>query len=244
MCADKVKGENEKPEEPQNLSATAMFLRGFDSSSSAGSAAAKSPESAQPFDFGELAASPFAKAPSQTPAEPRIEPQLESRVEPRAPAASAPGEFTRMFQTAGGQGSSPSSGSEAVKPSPSAPAGNPGPASAPGEFTRIFVSGHTPPASAPAPKSNEPSQPAAGGPGAGSRSKGFSSPGLSDSASGEGGFTQFFQAAQGQPSAPVKPNASTFPSTPPPVAPQHAPLPWQEPSISGGASSSGAGPSV
>src|SRR5579883_540213 len=69
MCAEKVTEEKEEPEEPQNPSATAMFLRSFESSPGAGSSA-QAPEATRASDPGEPAVWPSARAASQTPAEP------------------------------------------------------------------------------------------------------------------------------------------------------------------------------
>jgi hypothetical protein len=211
MSTEKVREENEKPEEPQNLSATAMFLRGFDSSPGTTSA-----------DNAPGAA--HTTPPSQAPVEQRVDLQLE----PRDSAASAPGEFTGLFQTAGSPRTSPSSGADAAKPTPPIAAGSSASPSVPGEFTRIFVSTHTPSTSAPASRLDESPLPAATEPGVGSRSKGFSSPGLSDSASGEGGFTQFFKSASEQLAAPVKPSAFTPPQTSSPIETQPIPSGRQE----------------
>jgi hypothetical protein len=212
MSAEKAKEGNQKPEETENLSATAMFLRGFESSSRASSGP------------GNAAGTSHATPPSQAPVEPRVE--------PRVPATSAPGEFTSLFQTASSPGSSSPTATEAVKLAPSTPAGSARAASGPGEFTRIFVSGQTPPASAPAQQTDAAAHSVAAAPPVGDRSKGFSSPGLSDSASGEGGFTQFFESALGQPPAPAKPSASSTPSAPslapPHIAPQPIPPGRQE----------------
>lgn len=218
MATEKVKGGNEEPEERANLSATAMFLRGFESSPGASGGPGNAPGAAQAFDVRELTASPSVVPPSLAPAEVRDEP----RVEGRGPAASAPGEFTGLFQAASSPSSASSSGTEAAKPTPSAPAAPAGVPSAPGEFTRIFVGAQTPSASTPAPKFDEVPHPVTAQPPVGSRSKGFSSPGLSDSASGEGGFTQFFQSPMERPGDRPRPSAPT-PTAAPPLAPPPAP---------------------
>ncbi len=150
-------------------------------------------------------------------------------------------------------------GATAVLRAPSQP-----PAAAdtgPGEFTRIFVGGLTPPAPPPGgvPRSTqaEPpraasaaapnpaaattaaanSIPASAAPAASGRAKGFSSPGVSDAASAEGSFTQFFKAPS-PPQTPAAPPAArpaqpVFASTPPPrssapPSPPPAPeMPWR-----------------
>lgn len=96
---------------------------------------------------------------------------------------------------------------------PVEPAGS----TAPGEFTRIFVKDATPSAK-PAARSFEerqegvPSQPA--------RPKGFSSPGVSDAASGEPGFTQIFKPLPGARGAgsPSQPGQPFVPSARPEAA--------------------------
>lgn len=140
------------------------------------------------------------------------------------PPKSAPGEFTRLFQAAVSPSAAPPRTSPVPPPAPSFES-KPAPPSAPGEFTRVFVN----PADAkpvdrvPAPPTKvipdaPPATLQAASP---ARVKGFSS-GASDSASAEGGFTQFFQA---RPSAPAPAPAPTPSFTPrvqsysPPPAP-------------------------
>jgi hypothetical protein len=72
----------------------------------------------------------------------------------------------------------------------------------PGDFTRMFVRAT---ASMPVRPMPAVSDPAAFAPPAAPRLKGFSTPGVSDSASAEGSFTQLFQTAAPAPAAPVRP---------------------------------------
>lgn len=99
---------------------------------------------------------------------------------------SAPGEFTRLFQAR------PAENAESAEPGSDAPSASASQPSAenpePGEFTRIFLSGSG--RVQPSPKIPDDSQRTRNSSG---RAKGFSSPGASDSASAEGGFTQLFR---------------------------------------------------
>ncbi len=200
-------------EEADPLSATGMFL------------SALGRESEQPQKQPEESlAQPAVRLESKQPAwlaEQALTPS--SPASPASPASAgapqgAPGEFTRMFQAAQPPHAAPPQG-PAVQPAPSIePKQAPGPA--PGEFTRIFVkpADAKPAERIPAPPARaipDPAHtplPASGLP----RMKGFSS-GASDSASAEGGFTQFFQP---RPSAPVPaPTPRVQAYTPPPPAP-------------------------
>lgn len=199
------------------LSATGMFLSSF------GSTPAPSQE---PPETSAAKADPFA-APASGPGTTRTDwppPAHANPVPP--PSSSGPGEFTQMFQ-AREQRQSPPPVSQAPVASPVAP---PAPSQGPGDFTRIFVSGSTPSAE---PKISEQRArtvvepphipPPASNP---SRMKGFSTPGVSDSASAEGSFTQFFKAAPAPPSStPTPPPAPPVQSyRPPPPMPE---TPWQ-----------------
>jgi hypothetical protein len=107
-----------------------------------------------------------------------------------------PGEFTQMFHKLEFAPSPPPSSAPEARPSPEFSRQEPG------EFTRMFVR-----ATASMPQRPMPavSDPAAFAPPATPRLKGFSTPGVSDSASAEGSFTQLFQAAPPAPAAPVRP---------------------------------------
>jgi hypothetical protein len=180
----------EPHEQGDALSATGMFLRAFDS----GSEAPKEPPKT---DLAQPSAGPTVAV----------------------PAASGPGEFTQMFQAPGPRQTAvspsipaqapamarPAAAPEPRTPPPPTPASNPD--SSPGEFTRIFVSPSTPPKEQPPKAAVEapPISPQAPSP---PRMKGFSTPGVSDSASAEGSFTQFFKAA---------PSTPATASAPPPV---------------------------
>jgi hypothetical protein len=107
-----------------------------------------------------------------------------------------PGEFTQMFHKLEFAPSPPVSSAPEARPSPEISRQEPG------EFTRMFVR-----ATASMPQRPMPavSEPAAFAPPATPRLKGFSTPGVSDSASAEGSFTQLFQSAAPAPAAPVRP---------------------------------------
>jgi hypothetical protein len=184
------------------LSATAMFLRSFDS------APAPSKESAQASEVKPAVAPPVFGAEASGPAS----------------SSAGPGEFTQMFQAieARPSASAPSAAFQTPPPAPK-PEFQASSAPAPGEFTRIFVASSAAPKEPVAKTSAEiPAfQPAATGP---SKLKGFSTPGISDSASAEGSFTQFFKTTpSASPPAPATPpppvQAYTLPPAPaaPPV---------------------------
>lgn len=208
---------NDKPERPadkagetDSLSATGMFLRAFGDNPKA---------EAAPSDplFG-----PPATKPAQTSNE-------------RPAQQSGPGEFTQIFQnldakpvapavpaaepqnrhsTATFRPSSPTPAEPSNRTATSASSGlGSGPGSGPGDFTRVFVGGGN---QAPA-HSQRPSEdfakPASAAPAGGAR--GFSSPGSSGAASGEGSFTQIFSASPARPS-------SSPPEPPVPSPPRNA----------------------
>jgi hypothetical protein len=135
----------------------------------------------------------------------------------------APGEFTQLFG--------------AIKPVPPAPVQNPlaspprpeTPPQAPEEVTRIFVRQAAVPLEQP-PKASAGPAPVAPA----QRMKGFSSPGASDSASDDGGFSQFFRRVPA-PSAPVPPPppksmgaTDLFAAIPAAEAPNAKPDSWQQ----------------
>jgi hypothetical protein len=107
-----------------------------------------------------------------------------------------PGEFTQMFQKLEFAPAPPVTSAPEARPAPEVSRQEPG------EFTRMFVR-----ATASMPQRPMPavSDPAAFAPPATPRLKGFSTPGVSDSASPEGSFTQLFQSAAPAPVAPVRP---------------------------------------
>ncbi len=203
------KSGSETPEQADSLSATGMFLRAFETkpetAAASGGSAAPAQAGAGPDPFGPSgpARSAFA-APEQASGTPQA-----------AVPASAPGEFTRFLKTLEPRASGepmPAGPLSPVPPSPaaasvsSAPIAHGGPA--PGEFTRIFVSGKSPtPGSSPKKTDELPGLPPAAASSAGA--KGLSSPGVSDSASGAGSFTQYFNAsASGSASRSVPPAPS------------------------------------
>ena len=192
-------------EQADPLSATGMFLSSF------GSTPAPSQESPE---AGAAKPDPFAASgPGATrtdwPAPPPSHPSPTSS----ASGASGPGEFTQMFKAMETRPSPPS----VSQPPAATPIAQAALSQSAGEFTRIFVADSTPstehrspeqgartvvePPLIPSPASNP------------SRMKGFSTPGVSDSASAEGSFTQFFKAT---PAAPA--------STPPPAPPAPSPV--------------------
>ena len=209
--------ESEPTKDAEELSATGMFLRAF------GRDAAEPPKQSDESIHAPKAAIELNQAPFA--AEPTIPPPS-SGLNPGAadPQAAQPGEFTRMFQT-----------SPVPKDDPlpaQIDAGDPKSTPAPGEFTRIFVQQVNPPlaaASRPVPEPPPPAHPAPSP----SRMKGFSTPGVSDSASGEGGFTQFFQARP--PAAPPPARVQTFSPPAPLAAPPSEEFKWPvEPNANAG----------
>ena len=195
MTNDKSDFGPDNSEQAESLSATGMFLRAFGEGSQ----------------------------PDATPEDPLKAPLAGTPVQlavqrPAAPAQTA-GEFTQMFRTPGSRqpATTVSQASETpVRPESPAPRTS---SQAPseqdrgaGEFTRIFVSGVTPPPPVTAKPSEEPTKasllPAAGQP----RPKGFSAPGVSGSASAEGSFTQLFNAATPNPSRPAAEPPAANPS--------------------------------
>jgi hypothetical protein len=107
-----------------------------------------------------------------------------------------PGEFTQMFQKLEFAPAPPVSSAPEARPAPEVSRQEPG------EFTRMFVRAT---ASMPARPMPAVSDPAAFAPPPAPRLKGFSTPGVSDSASPEGSFTQLFQSTAPAPVAPVRP---------------------------------------
>jgi hypothetical protein len=107
-----------------------------------------------------------------------------------------PGEFTQMFQKLEFAPSAPVSSAPEARPSPEISRQEPG------DFTRMFVRATASMPQRPMPAGSDP---AAFAPPALPRLKGFSTPGVSDSASAEGSFTQLFQTAAPAPAAPVRP---------------------------------------
>ena len=225
--------ENQPAGEADPLSATGMFLNALGKESN--------PPQKQP---EERPVQPVAPAAPKSPAW-SLEEMLASppQAAPVQAAQGGPGEFTRMFQV-----------SEQAEPEPPRPPAAPQPAvqpaapieakqapvQAPGEFTRIFVKSveAKPAERAPAPPARvvpEPPPAAAPAPGA-PRMKGFSS-GASDSASVEGGFTQYFQprpaaSAAAPTPAPAPRVQSYIPPAPSPVPPVEE-FKWsREPSFS------------
>jgi hypothetical protein len=104
-----------------------------------------------------------------------------------------PGEFTQMFQKLDFAPAPPVSPAPEARPSPEMPRQEPG------EFTRMFVRAT---ASMPLRPMPPVSDQAAFAPPAAPKLKGFSTPGVSDSASAEGSFTQLFQTPAPAPRSP------------------------------------------
>ncbi len=203
--------DNPNQEQPDPLSATGMFLRAFD------------------VEGEKKPSDPFAPAP------PAARPASAASERPPYPAPPTQGvgqgEFTQMFNSQAPRQAPPppaqpaTEAPTAVFRAPSYPSPPPAaPDQPPGEFTRIFVSGVTPPQTPARRTVEDPPRPAPQSsatflgsvPSGQSRAKGFSSPGISDSA--EGGFTQFFSA----PARQAPPPQSAAPPPPPPPRPQPA----------------------
>jgi len=209
----------------ESLSATGMFL------------SALGKESDQPQKPpSESVAQPVARQDTKQagwPAEQAVAPSWSAS--PANPASAgatqgSPGEFTRLFQAAQSPAAAPplTPAMQAPVMQSAAPSIEPKPAPgfAPGEFTRIFVKpAEAKPADRPPvpvvrsiPEAPPAPQAAQGSP----RMKGFSS-GASDSASADGGFTQFFQPRPSTPAPAAAPRFESFSlETPPPVTPIQA----------------------
>jgi hypothetical protein len=106
-----------------------------------------------------------------------------------------PGEFTQMFHKLEFAPSPPVSSAPEARPAPEIARQEPG------EFTRMFVRATASMPQRPMPAVSDPAAFAPPAP----RLKGFSTPGVSDSASAEGSFTQLFQTAAPTPAAPIRP---------------------------------------
>ena len=189
MADDKPESGTDNPGE--SLSATGMFLRAF------GEPAKAEPPAPDPL-FG----SP-----------------VEQPTQPAAPKQ-APGEFTQLFQSLEAKPIAPSAArtspaSAATPAEPPARLGTapgktrPEPAGGPGEFTRIFAGGTSPAPPAARRTTEESVRPVM--PPVQSGSRGFSSPGVSGSASGEGSFTQIFST----PAKTSSPPSEAQPANPP-----------------------------
>jgi hypothetical protein len=109
-----------------------------------------------------------------------------------------PGEFTQMFHKLE-FASSPAAASAAPEARPTPEISRP----EPGEFTRMFVRATASMPVRPMPAESDPTGFASPAP---PRLKGFSTPGVSDSASAEGSFTQLFQSPAPTPAPPVRPS--------------------------------------
>jgi hypothetical protein len=232
MTKNDFNAGQESGDQSDPLSATAMFLRSFDSAPA---------EEAKPDPWKTLSepATAHTAAPSEQAAY--------SSPSQSAPAvgSSGAGEFTKMFQAQNQPASSPTSQAlppsftqappvlpPQVKPEFSAgfnPPQPPATGQGPGEFTRIFVAASTAPGEQSAktivepPAFVPPPPPQAASSASPQKLKGFSAPGVSDSASGEGSVTQFFKAATPSPSASPAPVSSA----PPPQATPVAETPWR-----------------
>jgi hypothetical protein len=137
----------------------------------------------------------------RTEPEPAVEQPQESPAKAGAKPA-PPGEFTQMFQQLD------------PPPSPPLPQANSTnlPPQEPGEFTRMFVAAATSPGfrpAAPVPAAAPFTPPVT------PRVRGFSAPGVSDSASPEGSFTQLFRTPSSPPAPPAVQPFTPLPSAPP-----------------------------
>ncbi len=241
------------PEGGDPLSATGMFLRAFETTPEAQEKPAEPTRLMRP-------APPSADAGSND----------RRATTPTGPGAagSGPGEFTQFFQSldaGAGRGAKPLSQPEAAQaagatgvikspapgyalPASAAASTSPSsrgsvpesvPEAAPGEFTRIFVSGNSPGAAPTRGDEANRAAPAAP-PATPPKARGFSSRGLSDSASGEGSFTQFFKAAPAapptRPAQAPPPQAVAAAPAPPSPAPRNQDVRWNsEPVFGSGA---------
>ncbi len=223
------------PEQP--LSATGMFLRAFGSNAEqpkdqpeenpAGPFAGyESPRPPQPT---EQTPPRIMNSPSVIPVQNIPAPAPPSQAEPRQ---SGPGEFTKLFQAmqekAGPAAQQPQINPAPVSPAPVFPAQDPRqvPPPAPGEFTRIFVTPSAPAAERPTrviPETPQYTPPTANP----ARARGFSSPGVSGSASADQTFTQVFKAGSGASASPPEAPSFSAPYAPTPAAapPQDS---WQQ----------------
>ena len=206
MTEDGKKPGGEAPGQPDSLSATGMFLNAFQTQPDEG--VEQSQESAPRFfaaedNSGTIPAPQWGQPLDALPL--RSSPAGLSPHDDKPPA---PGEFTRMFQKL----DIAATPQHPPQTSSASPAGVPPEAlrHEPGEFTRMFVAATASlkhPASIP--------DPAPFAPPATPRMKGFSTPGVSDSASADGSFTQLFRTPAASPPPPPRsftPVASTPPS--------------------------------
>jgi hypothetical protein len=207
MTEDGKKPGAEAAGQPDSLSATGMFLNAFQTQPDQSVEQAQesparlfatedktgtipAPQWGQPFNEQPLRSSPAGLSPSED-------------------KPSAPGEFTQMFQKL----DIAASPQQPPQISSAPQAGIPPEAlrHEPGEFTRMFVA-------ATASLKERPSgipEPAPFAPAATPRMKGFSTPGVSDSASADGSFTQLFRTPAASPAPtprPFIPVASAPPS--------------------------------
>ena len=190
MTEDGKKPGGEAPGQPDSLSATGMFLNAFQTQPDEGveqsqesavglfaaedKAGTTAPQWGQPLDALPLRSSPAGLSPG----------------EDKPPA---PGEFTRMFQKL--DIAAPPQHPPQASPAPQAGIPPEALRHEPGEFTRMFVA-------ATASLKQRPSltpDPAPFAPAATPRMKGFSTPGVSDSASADGSFTQLFRTPAASP---------------------------------------------
>lgn len=198
MTDDSKPGQN-RPDETDPLSATAMFLRALDQQSNAKPAEPAAAKSEAGIPAERMGASSIGSHPG-----------------------GSRGEFTEIFgkplqpssEPSFSMGSAPTQQPPQAEPVRPAEAASP---QAPGEFTRIFVKDATPSAK-PAARNIEERPEAVPSPQA--RPKGFSSPGVSDAASGETGFTQIFKPVLGAKPAgsPAQPGQPFVPSPRPEAA--------------------------
>jgi hypothetical protein len=183
---------------PDPLSATGMFLNAFQTQpdqpveqeqESAGQWFASEDKSEGAFDGAKLG------GPWEQPLHAPSVPASVARP-PLGEGRPGPGEFTQMFHKLDFAPPPAASAAPEARPTPDVSRQEPG------DFTRMFVRAT---ASMPKRPMPAPSDPPAFAPPVPPRLKGFSTPGVSDSASAEGSFTQLFQKPAPTPAAPVQP---------------------------------------
>ena len=192
MTEDDKKPGTEGAGHADPLSATGMFLNAFQTQPD--QPAEQEPQSAgqwfAPEDKGGARLGGPWDQPLQSPSVP-----ASAARPPLGEGRPVPGEFTQMFHKLDFAPAPVASAPLEARPIPEPPREEPG------EFTRMFVRAT---ASMPARPMPAPSDPPAFAPVTPPRLKGFSTPGVSDSASADGSFTQLFQQPA-PPPAPVQP---------------------------------------
>jgi hypothetical protein len=197
MTEDGKKRGAEGAGQPDPLSATGMFLNAFQTQPEPPVEQAEESDKWFPPEDKGGPASGGAKlgGPWGQPLHAPSVPSLAARP-PLGEGKPVPGEFTQMFHKLELAPSPPVSPAPEARPSPEISRQEPG------EFTRMFVRATASMPQRPMPAASDP---AAFAPPAAPRLKGFSTPGVSDSASPDGSFTQLFQTPARAPAAPVRP---------------------------------------